>query len=75
VSTFVLVPAVGRSKRQIQNILRGEDRTGASEWDKATKALERAANRVREAGKHRTSDQAKSIVAAAEKAVAALAKT
>ena len=69
-----LEAAVGRSKRQIQNILHGEDGKTASEWDKATKALERAAKRVLEAGKHRTADQAKNIVAAAEKAVAALAK-
>jgi ParB family chromosome partitioning protein len=71
-----LEAAVGRSKRQIQNILRGEKTAKApsSDWVKATKALERTARHVIEAGASRASDEAKAVVAAAERVIKAVEK-
>lgn len=69
-----LEAAVGRSRRQIQRVLAGEDPKGGSEWDKAVAALKRASARVVAAGKRRESDEAKAVVAAAEKAVLVIAR-
>lgn len=67
-----LEAAVGRSKRQIQRVLDGDTGSGKSEWDKAVAALRRAAARVVKAGKRRESDEAKAVVAVAEKVGKAL---
>lgn len=68
-----LEAAVGRSKRQIQNILKGGKAAKApSDWAKATAALAKAAKRVVDAGQNRTTDEAKVVVAAAEKAIKAV---
>lgn len=67
-----LEAAVGRSKRQIQRVLDGDTSSGKSEWDKAVAALRRAAARVVKAGKRRESDEAKAVVAVAEKVGKAL---
>jgi ParB family chromosome partitioning protein len=67
-----LEAAVGRSKRQIQRILEGDSGSGKTEWDKAVAALRRAAARVVKAGKRRESDEAKAVVAVAERVGKAL---
>lgn len=69
-----LEAAVGRSKRQIQNILKGKTAKAPSDWAKATAALAKAAKRVVDAGQSRTTDEAKAVVAAAEKAIKAVEK-
>ena len=63
-----LEAAVGRSKRQIQRILIGEPTAKKSAWEQATDALRRAAARVVKAGRRMKSDEARAIMAAAEKA-------
>lgn len=69
-----LEAAVGRSKRQIQNILKGKTAKTPSDWAKATAALARVAQRVVDAGQSRTTDEAKAVVAAAERAIKAVEK-
>jgi ParB family chromosome partitioning protein len=69
-----LEAAVGRSKRQIQNILKGKTNKTPSDWAKATKALAKVAQRVVDAGQNRTTEEAKAVVAAAEKAIKAVEK-
>jgi len=69
-----LQAAVGKSKRQIQNIL-SDKATAAdhSDWERATAALRRVAARVIKTGEGLPSVRAKAIVAAARQAQKALA--
>jgi ParB family chromosome partitioning protein len=67
-----LEAAVGRSKRQIQRILDGGSGSGKSEWDKAVAALRRAAARVIKAGGRKQTDEAKAVVALADRVGKAL---
>lgn len=69
-----LEAAVGRSKRQIQNILKGKTAKAPSDWAKATKALAKVAQRVVDAGQNRTTEEARAVVAVAEKAIKAVEK-
>lgn len=69
-----LEAAVGRSRRQIQRVLAGDGLQGGSEWNKAVAALRRASARVVAAGKRRESDEAKAVVAAAEKAALVISR-
>jgi ParB family chromosome partitioning protein len=67
-----LEAAVGKSKRQIQNILSNkptaEDRT---DWARAVRAFQRAAQRVLNHGEGRTSEKAKALIDAARRAAKA----
>jgi hypothetical protein len=67
-----LQAAVGKSKRQIQNILMkkptAEDQ---SEWERAARAFQRAAKRVEKHGDGRTSERAKALLDAAKRAIKA----
>jgi ParB family chromosome partitioning protein len=67
-----LEAAVGRSKRQIQNILSNKAPKKLSEWDRAMSALKRVANRVIREGENLPSEKAVAIVAVARQALKAL---
>lgn len=67
-----LQAAVGKSKRQIQNILkRNPTAEDLSDWDRAIRAFQRAAKRVIEHSAGRTSDKAKALIDAAKRATKA----
>jgi ParB family chromosome partitioning protein len=64
-----LQAAVGRSKRQIQNILSKKPTAeDLSEWDRAIAAFQRVAQRVLKHGAGKTSEKAKALLDAARRA-------
>jgi hypothetical protein len=67
-----LEAAVGRSKRQIQNILSEDKQAPASDWDKAEAALRRAAQRILDAGERRTGARSTAIVSASRRVLAVM---
>lgn len=64
-----LEAALGRSKRQIQRILKDEATEPPNEWEKAINGLRRAANKVISSGRGRRSDVDKAIINAASEAI------
>lgn len=61
-----LEAAVGRSKRQIQRILNGEQGSKKTQWELAVAALERAAERLAKAKRHPEDKHAKAMLVAAK---------
>lgn len=69
----VLESLLGCSGRHLSRLLGQDDHEQRSEWDRAVAALLRAAKRVQEAGKRRTSESSVKVVDLAEKVSKALA--
>jgi hypothetical protein len=64
-----LEAAVGKSKRQIQNILKGKKAKKTTPWDKAKASLIKAANKVLKEAEGQDDPLSKDLIALANKAL------